>query len=36
MISNLTLGSDEAGLFPVVFGSGRTLISEVLYLLLHF
>ena len=25
MISNLTLGSDKAGLFPVVFGFDRIL-----------
>ena len=36
MFFHLTLGSHEAGLFPVVFGSDRILMLEAVYLFLHF
>lgn len=36
MFFHLMLGSHEAGLFPVVFGSDRILLPEAVYLFLHF
>ena len=36
MFFHLTLGSHEAGLFPVVFSSDRILLPEAVYLFLHF